>query len=52
MPKALKNHSLSLVMLGLFLLFLISQSIVGYYDYNNDQHDHQQSSINYPYNVT
>jgi hypothetical protein len=47
MPKALKNYGLSLVMFGLFLLFLISQSIVGYYDYNNDQHDHQQSSISY-----
>jgi hypothetical protein len=34
-------------MFGLFLLFLIGQSIVGYYDYNNDQHDHQQPSIRY-----
>ena len=47
MPKFLRNYGLSLAMFGLFLLFLISQSIVGYYDYNNDQHDHQQSSISY-----
>jgi hypothetical protein len=47
MPKSLKNYGLSLAMFGLFLLFLISQSIVGYYDYNNGQHDHQQSSISY-----
>jgi hypothetical protein len=34
-------------MFGLFLLFLIGQSIVGYYDYNNDQQDHQQPPISY-----
>ena len=47
MPKPLKNYGLSLAMFGLFLLFLISQSIVGYHDYNNDQRDHQQPSVSY-----
>ena len=52
MTRTLKNHGLSLTMFGLFLLFLISQSIVGYYDYNNDQHDHQKSSISYTVYLT
>jgi hypothetical protein len=47
MPTILRNHGLSLTMFGLFLLFLLSQSIAGYYDYNNDQREHQQAPISY-----
>jgi hypothetical protein len=47
MRKILRDNGLSLTMFGLFLLFLISQSIVGHYDYNNDQHDHRQPAVRY-----
>ena len=47
MRKILRDNGLSLTMFGLFLLFLISQSMVGYYDYNNDQHDHRQATVRY-----
>jgi hypothetical protein len=39
-------------MFGLFLLFLLGQSLAGYYDYNTDQHAHQQPSISYPAYLT
>ena len=47
MRKILRDNGLSLTMFGLFLLFLISQSLVGYSDYNNDQHAHPQPAIRY-----
>ena len=47
MSTTLRNHGLSLTMFGLFVLFLLGQSIAGYYDYNTDQHEHQQPPISY-----
>ena len=47
MRRFLYENSLSLAMLGLFLLFLAGQSLAGWYVYNNDQQDHQQPSIPY-----
>jgi hypothetical protein len=47
MRRFLYENSLSLVMLGLFLLFLGGQSMAGWYAYNSDQEDHQQPEIPY-----
>ena len=52
MRKILRDNGLSLTMFGLFLLFLISQSIAGYYDYNHDQHDHRQPGVRYGTYIT
>jgi hypothetical protein len=47
MRKRLRDNGLSLTMFGLFLLFLLGHSIAGYYDYNADQHAHQQPAVHY-----
>jgi hypothetical protein len=52
MRKTLRDHSLSLAMFGLFVLFLIGHSVAGYYDYNDDQHAHQQALLSYPAYLT
>ena len=41
------ENSLSLVMLGLFVLFLYGQSLAGWFSFNHDQKDHQQPAISY-----
>jgi hypothetical protein len=52
MRKTLRDNSLSLAMFGLFVLFLLGHSLAGYYDYNNDQHAHQQSPLSYAVYLT
>jgi hypothetical protein len=52
MCKTLRDNSLSLAMFGLFVLFLVGHSVAGYYDYNNDQHAHQQALLSYPAYLT
>ena len=52
MRKQLRDNSLSLAMFGLFALFLVGHSVAGYYDYNDDQHTHQQSLLSYPAYLT
>ena len=52
MRKTLRDNSLSLAMFGLFVLFLVGHSVAGYYDYNDDQHAHQQSLLSYPAYLT
>ena len=52
MRKQLRDNSLSLAMFGLFVLFLVGHSVAGYYDYNDDQHTHQQSLLSYPAYLT
>ena len=47
MRKRLQDNGLSLTMFGLFLLFLLGHSLAGYYDYNADQHAHQQPAVGY-----
>jgi hypothetical protein len=47
MRKKLRDNGLSVAMFGLFVLFLLGQSLAGYYDYNDDQHAHQQPPISY-----
>jgi hypothetical protein len=41
------ENSLSLVMFGLFVLFLYGQSLAGWFAFNHDQKDHQQPAISY-----
>jgi hypothetical protein len=47
MRQTLRDNGLSLTMFGLFLVFLIVQSMAGYYDYNDDQQAHHQPAISY-----
>jgi hypothetical protein len=47
MRKKLRDNGLSLTLFGLFVLLLLGQGIAGYYDYNTDQHAHQQSPLSY-----
>jgi hypothetical protein len=43
--RALRNHSLSLVFLGMFLAALIGQAIAGHAEYNNEQIAHMSEPI-------
>jgi hypothetical protein len=43
--RALRNHSLSLVFLGLFLAALVGQAIAGHAAYNNDQIAHMSDTV-------
>jgi hypothetical protein len=52
MRKTLRDNSLSLAMFALFVLFLVGHSLAGYYDYNDDQHAHQQALLSYTAYVT
>src|SRR5215211_7600181 len=47
MRKKLRDNSLTLAMFGLFVLCLLGHSVAGHYDYNDDQHAHQQSPLRY-----
>ena len=47
MRQKVRDNSLSLVIFGLFVLFLLGHSIAGYYAYNADQHEHQHLPIGY-----
>jgi len=46
--RILRDHSLSLVMFGLFALFLFAQSVTGLSVYNDDQREHGEATISYP----
>jgi hypothetical protein len=46
--RFLRDNSLSLVMFGLFALFLIAQSVTGFNVYNDDQFEHGEATISYP----
>jgi hypothetical protein len=41
------EHGLSIVWLGLFLIFLIAQAICGHLEYNEDQREHGESAISF-----
>lgn len=47
MRNKLRDNSLSITMLGLFLLFLIGQSLAGWKDYNESQQTHRQPTAAY-----
>jgi hypothetical protein len=45
--RLFRDNSLSLVMLGLFALFLFAQSVTGFNVYNDDQIEHGEATISY-----
>ena len=47
MPRLFRENGLSIVLLLLFLLFWIGQSVAGHREHNADQRDHQQPEIGY-----
>lgn len=47
MRGRLRDHGLSLTMLGLFVLFLTGQIVAGYRDHSNDQRQHGEAAIGY-----
>ena len=48
MKRFLRDNGLSLVMFGLFAVFLVAQSITGFAVYNDDQREHGEATISYP----
>src|SRR5919107_995815 len=48
MLRFLRDNGLSFVMLGLFALFLVGQSVTGFAVYNDEQREHGEETINYP----
>ena len=47
MRRVLYENSLSLVMFGLFVVFLAAQSVTGWHVYNEDQEEHGQGPSTY-----
>jgi hypothetical protein len=47
MRRLLRENGLSLLLMSLFLLFWIGQSIAGHREYNSEQRDHQQPEVGY-----
>ncbi len=47
MKRVLRDNSLSLVLLVLFVLFLAGQAIAGWLHYNEEQQEHQQAAISF-----
>ncbi|HTE57482.1 MAG TPA: DUF6766 family protein [Verrucomicrobiae bacterium] len=52
MGRWLKEHSLSLVVFGLFAVFLVGHSIAGFRHYNEQQQIHSQPEVTYAEYVT
>lgn len=47
MKRWIKEHSLSLVVFGLFFIFAFGQSLVGLSNYNDEQQAHKQPQVSY-----
>jgi uncharacterized protein DUF6766 len=47
MRRLLRDNGLTLTMFGLFLLFLVGQSVAGEHEYNQDQAAHHQPTVGY-----
>lgn len=47
MRKFLRNNGLSLVLFGFFSLFIVGQSVCGYWANNNERRDHGKSPLEY-----
>jgi hypothetical protein len=47
MKNLWRNNSLSIVMLSLFVVFTVAQSLVGWQVYNQEQETHQQATVGY-----
>lgn len=47
MRRMLRENGLSIVLVSLFLLFWVGQSVVGNHEYNNEQQEHGQQGLAY-----
>ena len=47
MRRLLRDHGLSIVMFGLFFVFVCGQSVMGLLDYNSTQHEHGRQPVGY-----
>ncbi|MDP9469918.1 MAG: hypothetical protein M3Q71_04510 [Chloroflexota bacterium] len=47
MRRWLRDHSLTLTMFGLFVVFLIGQSVTGLHEYSQDQTEHGEETVGY-----
>lgn len=47
MQKILRQNGLSIVLTVLFLLFLVGQAVAGMYEYNDEQQQHGQPSVDF-----
>ena len=47
MPAWVRNNALSIVLFGLFAIFLIGQSLTGWRTYNSDQQEHGEQTVGY-----
>jgi hypothetical protein len=50
--RFLGDHSLSLVMLGFFLVIHAGESVAAHHTFNADQRDHHEPVVSYPEYVT
>jgi hypothetical protein len=47
MPKLIRDNGLTIILLLLFVVSFLGQSLTGHAKYNEDQHDHGKSAIGY-----
>jgi hypothetical protein len=47
MREWLRDHGLTLTMLGFFAVFLVAQSVTGMRSYNQDQRQHNEATVDY-----
>ena len=47
MPTWVRNNALSIVLFGLFAVFLVGQSLTGWRTYNSDQREHGEPTVDY-----
>lgn len=47
--RVLRENGLSIVLVALFLLFLVGQSVTGMLEYNQDQREHGEAPVSYPH---
>lgn len=47
MRRVFRDNGLSIVLVSLFLLFWLGQSVAGHREYNHEQQDHMQGEVNY-----
>ena len=47
MRWGVRDYGLTLTMFGLFVVFLIAQSVTGHHEYNQDQQEHGEATVGY-----
>jgi hypothetical protein len=47
MPRQFQHHSLSIILFLAFFVLIVAQSLVGFFNYNQDQLEHQESRVSY-----